>query len=121
MEDKAQESGRWVAPLVQILTVTAIVLTGTYVFQHLAFALFTALLFLAYGFVSRKELGVRCHTIPTICLLLRGYIGKEHFAGGAPVYEEIVYEAKKAKLGGVMAIPEVEGFGHINTSLVYSS
>ena len=52
-------------------------------------------------------------TIPSVCLLLRVYIGKELFAGGSPVYEEIVYEAKKANLGGVTVIQAVEGFGHI--------
>lgn len=60
------KSCRWFAPLAQILTVTAIVLTATYVMQQInignfpwwpypAFTLFTALLFLAHGFVSRKE------------------------------------------------------------------
>lgn len=52
-------------------------------------------------------------TIPTTCLLLRIYIGKEHFAGGAPLYEEIVYEAKKASLGGTTVIAGALGFGHI--------
>ena len=50
--------------------------------------------------------------------LLRIYLGESDRVGGAPAYEWLVREAKKAKLAGATALRGIMGFGaksHLHT------
>ena len=52
-------------------------------------------------------------TVPRQSLLLKIYIGEDHYSKGIPVYEEIMWEAKKVNLGGATVIKGSMGLGHI--------
>ena len=51
-------------------------------------------------------------TIPLHSLLLKIYIGEGYFSAGMPIYEEIMWEAKKLHMGGATVIKGQMGLGH---------
>lgn len=54
-------------------------------------------------------------TLPPRSLLLKIYVGEKYVSRGMPLYEEILWEAKKFHLGGATAVKGLMGLGHIGT------
>lgn len=56
-------------------------------------------------------------SMPERCLMMRAYIGEGYTSphGHNPIYQEIVWEAKRAQLGGATVTKGPIGLGHIGT------
>jgi PII-like signaling protein len=51
-------------------------------------------------------------TINQRAQLLKIYIGEGYISHGLPIYEQIIWEAKKENLGGVTVVKGMAGLGH---------
>ena len=52
-------------------------------------------------------------TIPQLSTLLKIFIGEDYYSKGIPVYEEILWEAKKEGLAGAAVFKGAMGLGHV--------